>query len=783
MIKYCTRCKKRIAVVFVQKLDGSGKAETEAFCLKCAKELGINTDQINEMMSKMGIDEDQFEQLSSEFSAFDLDGFGQNDDGDDDGDDFDEESETRAPSINFGAFFGNQPKNDNAENTSDAASDDENDKKDKKSKKKSKKNKHLDSFCINLNARAKEGKLDKVIGRDRELDRVLQILTRRQKNNPCLIGEPGVGKTAVAEALAMRIVNGDVPHKLKKCEVYLLDMTLMVAGTQFRGQFENRMKGLIDEVKSNGNIILVIDEIHSIVSAGDAEGGMNAANILKPALSRSEIQVIGATTLAEYRKYIEKDAALERRFQPIVINEPSVSDTIKILKGIKETYEKYHGLIIPDETVEKTVIYSERYITDRYLPDKAIDLLDEAASFVALRDININRAAEVKDELEAVKSEREELENEPVNPTDDGGELDRYQKLADLKVREIKLTEQCEKLLKLCSSVTVTPEHLAQVIEIWTGIPAGNISENEFVRIDKLSERLKTRIVGQNEAVEKVAKAIKRSRAGISAKRKPVSFIFAGPTGIGKTELVKTLASDLFDSPEALIRLDMSEFMEKHAVSRIIGAPPGYVGYDEAGQLTEKIRRRPYSVVLFDEIEKAHPDVMNILLQILDDGCITDAHGKKVSFENTVIVMTTNAGSSTGMNSAGFSGKEGTISSDRIMNALYSFLRPEFINRVDEIIVFNQLNEENLKEIAKIMLSDLSKAVSEKGISLEYDDEVLEFVAKKSFSLKFGARNLRRYIQTEIEDRAAELIISNFKRRIKDLVIKVENDSIVISEK
>ena len=776
MIKYCTRCKKRIAVVFVQKLDGSGKAATDAFCLKCAKELGINTDQINEMMSRMGIDEDQFEQLS-EASAFEL--FGEPSDSEDvDEDDF-EESESRAPSINFGAFFGNSGEKD--KEAAESGDSDETDKKEKK-KKKDKKHKHLDSFCINLNERAEQGKLDTVIGRERELDRMLQILTRRQKNNPCLIGEPGVGKTAVAEALAMRIVKGDVPHKLKKCRVYLLDMTLMVAGTQFRGQFENRMKGLIEEVKNDGNIILVIDEVHSIVSAGDAEGGMNAANILKPALSRSEIQVIGATTLAEYRKYIEKDAALERRFQPIVINEPSVSDTIKILKGIKNTYEKYHGLIIPDETVEKTVIYSERYITDRYLPDKAIDLLDEAASFVALRDVNINRAAELSEELEQVKSARTELENEPVNPTDDGGELDRYQKLADLKVREIKLTDECEELLRLCRSVTVTPEHLAKVIEIWTGIPAGNISENEFVRIDKLSDRLKKRIVGQDAAVDKVAKAIKRSRAGISAKRKPVSFIFAGPTGIGKTELVKTLASDLFDSPEALIRLDMSEFMEKHAVSRIIGAPPGYVGYDEAGQLTEKIRRRPYSVVLFDEIEKAHPDVMNVLLQILDDGACTDAHGKKVSFENTVIVMTTNAGSSTGMNSAGFSGKEGSISEDRIMNALYSFLRPEFINRVDEIIVFNQLTKENFKEIAKIMLSDLQNAVSEKAISLEYDSNVLDFIAEKSYSLKFGARNLRRFIQTEIEDRAAELIISGYNRRVNKLLVKISDDKLEVVE-
>ena len=775
MIKYCTRCKKRIAVVFVQKLDGSGNNTTEAFCLKCAKELGINTDQINEMMSRMGIDEEQFDQLS-EFSMDELMGFpGDEDMADEDAesDDDQDDSSGRAPSINFGAFFGgkdNENKKENDENT---------DKKDKKSKKKDKKRKNLDNFCINLSERAKNGELDKVIGRDRELDRVLQILMRRQKNNPCLIGEPGVGKTAVAEALAMRIASGDVPHKLKKCEVYLLDMTLVVAGTQFRGQFENRMKGLIGEVKENGNIILVIDEIHSIVSAGDAEGGMNAANILKPALSRGEIQVIGATTLAEYRKYIEKDAALERRFQPVVINEPSISDTIEILKGIKSTYEKFHGLIIPDETVEKTVLYSERYITDRFLPDKAIDLLDEAASFVAMRDININRAKEAEEQLKVVTAEREALENENVEPGDDG-DLDRYQRLATLKMEELRLSDECERLNMLCSGIFVTPDHLANVIEIWTGIPASNITENEFVRIDKLSERLKMRIVGQDKAVMSVSKAIKRSRAGISAKRKPVSFIFAGPTGIGKTELVKTLANDLFDSPEALIRLDMSEFMEKHSVSRIIGAPPGYVGYDEAGQLTEKIRRRPYSVVLFDEIEKAHPDVMNILLQILDDGKITDAHGKHVSFENTIIVMTTNAGSSTGMNSAGFSGSEGKVSEDRIMNALFSFLRPEFINRVDEIIVFNQLSKENFESIAKIMLSDLAKAVSEKGISLSYDNGVTAYLAEKSYSLKYGARNLRRYIQTEIEDKAAELIISNYSKRIKNISISVKDGELLI---
>jgi ATP-dependent Clp protease ATP-binding subunit ClpC len=779
VIKYCTRCKKRIAVVFVQKLDGTGKSTTEAFCLKCAKELGLNTDQINEMMGRMGIDEEQFDQLSN-YAMFDDNPDYDDDDGNDtdDGDDS-ENSESRAPSIDFRSFFG-EKSGDN----SDVVSDDKDTgkkEKEKNPKKRDKKRKNLNSFCINLSERAKEGKLDPVIGRERELERVLQVLTRRQKNNPCLIGEPGVGKTAVAEALAMRIAEGNVPYKLKKCEVYLLDMTLVVAGTQFRGQFENRMKGLIEEVKENGNIILVIDEVHSIVSAGDAEGGMNAANILKPALSRGEIQVIGATTLAEYRKYIEKDAALERRFQPIVINEPSISDTIKILRGIKEKYEKFHGLIIPDDTIEKTVIYSERYITDRYLPDKAIDLLDEAASYVALRDNNINKAAEIKDELNTVSEEREELENDTTEPGD-GGELDKYQKLADLKVREIKLTDECQKLSEICKNITVTPEHLAKVIEIWTGIPAGNISENEFVRIDKLAERLKSRVVGQDAAVDKVAKAIKRSRAGISAKRKPVSFIFAGPTGIGKTELVKTLANDLFDSPEALIRLDMSEFMEKHAVSRIIGAPPGYVGYDEAGQLTEKIRRRPYSVILFDEIEKAHPDVMNILLQILDDGRITDAHGKLVNFENTVIVMTTNAGSSSGMNAAGFTGKESNISEDRIMNALFAFLRPEFVNRVDEIIVFNQLTKTDFEKIAVIMLSDLIKSVAEKGITLSYSDDTVKFLADKSFSIKYGARNLRRYIQTEIEDKAAELIISHYDRKIKNIRISVQNDKIAVEE-
>ena len=758
MIQYCTRCKKRVAVVFVQKMDGTGKKETEAYCLKCARELGIDTEQINQMMGQMGLDEEEFERINEEVSHFPGNPFGDEDEEDDADDNDPDEPEGRAPSVEFGSLFGgriNTPK---------------------KKKKVDKKRKNLEAFCINLTRRAAEGKLDPVIGRERELERVLQILSRRQKNNPCLIGEPGVGKTAVAEALAQRIANGNVPHRLKKCEVYLVDMTLIVAGTQFRGQFENRMKGLIEEVKALGNIILVIDEIHSIVSAGDAEGGMNAANILKPALSRGEIQVIGATTLSEYRKYIEKDAALERRFQPIVIKEPSISDTMEILRGIKANYEKFHGVLIPEETIRKTVLFSERYITDRYLPDKAIDLLDEASAYVALRNRDLQEKAETEEELSGVKSEREKLENTEASEED----VERFQKIADLKVKEIKLNEQFTALCEKCKNITVTPEDLAAVIEIWTGIPASNISENEFVRIDSLSERLKARIVGQDEAIDAVTKAIKRNRAGISSARKPVSFIFAGPTGVGKTELVKTLSADLFDSPEALIRLDMSEFMEKHAVSRIIGSPPGYVGYDEAGQLTEKIRRRPYSVVLFDEIEKAHPDVLNILLQVLDEGRITDAHGKVVHFENTVIVMTTNAGSSTGMNEAGFSGKEGTLSRDRILKALGEFLRPEFMNRIDEIIVFNQLTKENFAAISRIMLGDLEKALIEKGITLTYSEEVPAFLADRAYSLKYGARNLRRLIQTDIEDKAAQEIISHYDRKITELSLTVQNGAIMI---
>ncbi len=763
-MKYCCKCKKRKAIIFVQKIEGSNTT-SEGYCLKCARDLGIKP--IEDMIDKMGIPEDQLESLSDEMDGLMGSGmfpFGGESDDEDDGDD----DSARAPSIDLSAIFGNKENNNDNQNSDTKAKDE---------KKKNSKKKSLEQFCINLSAKAGEGKIDKVIGRDRELERVIQILCRRQKNNPCLIGEPGVGKTAVAEALAVKILNKDVPYKLRNHEVYMLDMTSMVAGTQFRGQFENRMKLLIEEIKKLGNIILVIDEVHSIVSAGDAEGGMNAANILKPALSRGEIQVIGATTLAEYRKFIEKDSALERRFQPVVINEPSLKDSIDILRGIKGYYEKFHGVIIPDETVEKTVIYSERYITDRYLPDKAIDLLDESASYLSLRSKEINDAAEKADELALIKTQSEQLELS----TEEGElEVERYQKLADLKTRELQLEKEVKELEKMSKNVILRPEHLAKVVEIWTGIPASSISESEFIRIDKLEERLKNRIVGQDKAISAVAKAIKRSRAGISAKRKPVSFIFAGPTGVGKTELVKTLASDLFDTPEAIIRLDMSEFMEKHAVSRIIGAPPGYVGYDEAGQLTEKVRRRPYCVILFDEIEKAHPDVMNILLQILDDGRITDAHGKEVSFANSIIVMTTNAGSHGSVNSAGFNGTNAMVSEDKIMKALSEFLRPEFINRIDEIITFNSLNEENFADIAKILLSDLVASLSEKGIEFAYTDESALLLAKKSFSLKYGARNLRRYIQTEVEDKAAEIIIANYDVKIKKLFMSAVDDEIKI---
>ena len=780
MATLCSKCKKRPAMVFVQRMDMAGKVLNEGYCIICAKDLGIKP--VTDMIEKMGIDEEQLDSLSEEMEnmmnsegmfGIDMDSLSPGDEAD--GDDTDE-SESRAPSLNLGSIFGNLQnfrKSGNDNDTSDTSSD-------KKNKKKvDKHRKNLESFCNDLTAKAREGKIDKVIGRERELDRVIQILCRRQKNNPCLIGEPGVGKTAIAEALALKIAKGEVPLKLKKCEVHLLDMTSMVVGTQFRGQFENRMKALIEEIKRLGNIILVIDEVHSIAAAGDAEGGMNAANILKPALSRGEVQIIGATTLAEYRKHIEKDSALERRFQPVVIAEPSVKDSIEILKGIKEYYEDFHGIVIPDQTVEKAVVFAERYITDRFLPDKAIDLLDEAASYLALNDKTVFEADYSKEKLDEAVSNREKAEAETPSE-EEGANQEYFQRLAQAKSQELKYREMYKKAQEDRKNVLLLPEHLAKVVEIWTGVPASNINEDEFARIDGLEARLKQRIVGQERAISAVTRAIKRSRAGIYTKIKPVSFIFAGPTGVGKTELVKTLSNDLFDSPEALIRLDMSEFMEKHSVSRIIGAPPGYVGYDEAGQLTEKVRRRPYCVVLFDEIEKAHPDVLNVLLQILDDGKVTDAHGKEVNFCNTVIIMTTNAGSHGTSNAAGFSKSINQVNNDKTHKALSEFLRPEFINRIDEVITFNQLTEENFFEIAKIMLGELACSLKEKNITLDYTQDVIRKLSDMSYSVKYGARNLRRTIQTEIEDKASELIISGYDSKISGISIYVENEEIKV---
>jgi len=749
----CSRCKTRVAIVFVTRVEGD-KTINEGLCLKCARELGVKP--VNDIIASMGIDEDSLDAMMEEMS-----GLIPTDMEDSDGD------EGRAPAINFGSFFPGMGQPTGQNGSADAKGD-------KKEPKPDKERKHLNMFCQNLTKKAAEGKIDNIVGRETELLRVMQILCRRQKNNPCLIGEPGVGKTAVAEALASRIVSGNVPYKLRDKEVYLVDMTAMVAGTQFRGQFENRMKGLIDEVKKLGNIILVIDEVHSIVAAGDAEGGMNAANILKPALSRGEIQVIGATTLSEYRKYIEKDSALERRFQPVTINEPSIEDTVDILKGIKKYYEDYHGIRIDDGLIRRMVVMSERYITDRYLPDKAIDLMDEAASRLAMESPIVGEIAALDKELADIDRRLAEAEN---------GEPDEehFRLIADLRTEQAKMQEQFKKLSKKRDKLRLTDNDVARVIEVWTGVPASSITENEFAKIDRLEGELKKRIIGQDEAVAKVAKAIKRSRAGVSYKKKPVSFIFAGSTGVGKTELVKVLASYLFDSPESLIRLDMSEFMEKHSVSRIVGSPPGYVGYDDAGQLTEKIRRKPYSVILFDEIEKAHPDVMNILLQILDDGRITDSHGKEVNFESTVIIMTTNAGSTNTAPTAGFNADAKGSDENRTMRALERFLRPEFINRVDEIVVFNRLSRDNIELICGIMLGDLKKVLEEKDISITWNEAAVKALCDKGYSDKYGARNLRRVIQTEVEDALASAIIENYKTPISAVSLSADKGEVKVS--
>ena len=758
-MQLCSKCHKRVAVVFVSKFV-DGKVDNEGYCLKCARELGIS--QVDAVMKQYGITEEDLEKMEPEIEdASELPDTVPDEGGSDDG---------KAPPINFMKLFSGMLPFAGGMKT---------EKKPGVKGKPDDRRKFLGQYCTDLTAKAKNGGIDRIVGRDRELARVMQILCRRQKNNPCLIGEPGVGMTAVAEALAIKIAAGDVPFRLRGKEVHLVDMTAIVAGTQFRGQFETRMKGLIDEVKSLGNIILVIDEVHTIASAGDAEGSMNAANILKPALSRGEIQVIGATTLVEYRKYIEKDAALERRFQPVIIDEPSVSDCVEILRGIKGYYESYHRILIPDETLERAVKLSERYITDRYLPDKAIDLLDESLSFVALNSDVVEDYRKTEKELADITSQREAIES--ADTPDTGSEEKKYRELAEIRVKELNVRERYDDLKTKLDGVTLTDAALAKVIEIWTGIPASNIMENDSVKLMRLADSIKSRIVGQDHAVDAVVKAIKRNRAGVSAKRKPVSFIFAGPTGVGKTELVKTLASELFDSPETLIRLDMSEFMEKFSVSRIIGAPPGYVGYDEAGQLTEKIRRKPYSVILFDEIEKAHPDVMNILLQILDDGRITDAQGRTVNFENTVIVMTTNAGSTDTSSAAGFGGTRNEADAAKTEKALSSFLRPEFLNRVDEVIVFNRLTRENFAGIAKIMLNELADALSEKGIKFAYTDSAADFIAEKSFDEKYGARNMRRYIQREVEDIIADRLISEYAAGITAISLECDGNALYVT--
>ena len=770
----CSKCKKNVAVVFISRMNEKNEMVNEGLCLKCAAQLGLP--QVEDMMKRMGITPEDLENINSEM----MQAFGGAEELDapvDEGEEDDEESGKTATFPFLNRLFNNgsnppaeqQPPQNGGVGQQGTG------------RKTEKKRKFLDNYCINLSQRAREGKLDAVIGREQEIERVVQILNRRQKNNPCLIGEPGVGKTAIAEGLAQRIVKGEVPFKLRQKEVYLLDLTALVAGTQFRGQFESRMKGLIEEIRKAGNVILVIDEVHNIVGAGDAEGSMNAANILKPALSRGEIQVIGATTFNEYRKHIEKDTALERRFQPVTVSEPNVEDTLKILQGIAHYYEQFHGVSIPQGVLRQAVLLSERYITDRYLPDKAIDLIDEACSDRNLHDPEINRRMELEQELSNLIFERENLMS--AQPADGQQfteqELDqRYERIAELRSQELRVTDELN-AIKAKGMPELTMENIARVIEMWTKIPASKIKEEEFKRLAELDQRLRAHVVGQDEAIAAVSAAIRRNRVGISPKHKPVSFIFVGPTGVGKTELVKQLADDLFNAPESLIRLDMSEFMEKHSVSRIVGSPPGYVGYDEAGQLTEKIRRKPYSVVLFDEIEKAHPDVLNVLLQILDDGQITDAHGRKVNFENTVIVMTSNAGSDTkSAGAVGFGGSADDQGRERIMKALQDFLRPEFLNRVDEIVCFNHLTKENFAGIARIMLDELKASLGDKGYTLRYDEALVDYLVEKSYSLTYGARNLRRLIQKELEDPMAARIIDAFEHPITQISATVRDGAV-----
>ena len=770
----CSRCKKNVAVVFISRMNEKNEMVNEGLCLKCAAQLGLP--QVEDMMKRMGITPEDLENINNEMmQAFG--GAEEMNDLPEGGEDEDDEESGKTATFPFLNRLFNNGSNPPAEQPREGG----NAGAQPTGRKKEQKRKFLDNYCINLSQRARDGKLDAVIGREQEIERVVQILNRRQKNNPCLIGEPGVGKTAIAEGLAQRIVSGDVPFKLRQKEVYLLDLTALVAGTQFRGQFESRMKGLIEEIRKAGNIILVIDEVHNIVGAGDAEGSMNAANILKPALSRGEIQVIGATTFNEYRKHIEKDTALERRFQPVTVNEPNVEDTLKILQGIAHYYEQFHGVSIPQGVLRQAVLLSERYITDRYLPDKAIDLIDEACSDKNLHDPDINRRMELERELENLTFERENLMSaQPAEGQEfTQEELDhRYARIAELRSQELRVTDELN-TIRAKGTPQLTMENIARVIEMWTKIPASKIKEQEFKRLAELDQRLRAHVVGQDEAIAAVSAAIRRNRVGVSPKHKPVSFIFVGPTGVGKTELVKQLADDLFNAPESLIRLDMSEFMEKHSVSRIVGSPPGYVGYDEAGQLTEKIRRKPYSVVLFDEIEKAHPDVLNVLLQILDDGQITDAHGRKVNFENTVIVMTSNAGSDNkSAGAVGFGGSADQQGKERTMKALQDFLRPEFLNRVDEIICFNHLTKENFTGIARIMLEELRTSLSDKGYTFRYDDALVDYLVEKSYSMTYGARNLRRQIQKELEDPMAARIIDSFENPITQISATVADGAV-----
>lgn len=767
----CSRCKKNIAVIFITKIE-AGKTVSDGLCLKCAKEMGLKP--VDDIMKRMGISEDDLDGINNEMTeAFQgMESMMATEQPQDENDDPEEiESQTATfPFLN--KLFGGERQEETPAETPGNPRGGEPEKHDRSPKQK--KHKFLDTYCLNLTQKARAGGLDRVVGREVETERVIQILNRRQKNNPCLIGEPGVGKTAIAEGLAQRIVNGDVPYKLQDKEVYLLDLTSLVAGTQFRGQFESRMKGLIEEIKKLGNIILVIDEVHNLVGAGDAEGSMNAANILKPALSRGEIQVIGATTFNEYRKYIEKDSALERRFQPVTVNEPTIEEAVDIIRGIAHYYEEFHGVVVSPEIARQAVVLSERYITDRFLPDKAIDLLDEACSDVNLKNKNISK-------LLRLKKEHADLDLELSMLTEKAEEAD-YERMAAIRSRNLQLDKEIA-LLEEEPKPALTVENLARIIELWTKIPASKIKAQEYDQLRELETRLKKRIIGQDEAISAVAAAIRRGRVGISPKKRPVSFIFVGPTGVGKTELVKCLADDLFDSVETLIRLDMSEYMEKHSVSKLIGSPPGYVGYDEAGQLTEKIRRKPYSVILFDELEKAHPDVLNILLQILDDGRITDAQGRVVNFENTIIIMTSNAGSDRKESSVGFGRTLSEQNKEKTMKALQAFLRPEFINRVDEVVTFHNLTEENFRDIAAIMLGELKTSLDGRGIALSWDESLVDFLVKEAYSITYGARNLRRTIQKYVEDPIAEKIIDSCFEPIRAISLTAQDGAVKLETK